>query len=334
MAVALLFRTGARLAIGVARNPIAGAHAQNPDRLTTRKAPGVAAEDRRVTTTVVVHGEVKDNYLPDAVTVGTLDGTTAEETPLSISTVVTRELLTDQLARLLSDVVKNDASVGEDYAPVGYYGDYEIRGFPIDLATGLRDQRHDHRRRAGCASRKQGARGDSQGHRRRGERRGLGGRADRLRDQAAGGRSRPSIWPPIIVAATYGAVDLGRLFGKQKQVGARVNLAGERIASYVNDANGWRAMGAGSADWKISPKAILKGDFEYQHKVERSVCGYQLLGGTTVPDIDPVYPSTMLGEQSWAKPNTFDTLNTRRAAGLRFAARIGARSRRRVTATR
>jgi len=109
---------------------------------------------------------------------------------------------------------------------------------------------------------------------------------------------------------SYGAVDLGRLFGSRKQVGARVNLAGEKIQSYVNDADGWRAVGAGSADWKISPKAILKGDFEYQHKVERSVCGYQLLGGTTVPDLDEVHPSTMLGEQSWAKPNTFDTFNT------------------------
>jgi len=48
---------------------------------------------------------------------------------------VTRELLTDQGARVLSDVVKNDASIGEDYAPVGYYGDYAIRGFAIDLAT-------------------------------------------------------------------------------------------------------------------------------------------------------------------------------------------------------
>ena len=36
-----------------------------------------------VTTTVVVHGEVKDDYLPDAVTVGTLDGATLKETPLS-----------------------------------------------------------------------------------------------------------------------------------------------------------------------------------------------------------------------------------------------------------
>jgi iron complex outermembrane receptor protein len=117
--------------------------------------------------------------------------------------------------------------------------------------------------------------------------------------------------------SSYGAVDLGHLFGSRKQVGARVNLAGEDIQSYVNDANGWRAMGAGAADWKIGPKAILKGDFEYQHKVERSVCGYQLLGGTTVPNLEKtaqnpnlVFPSAMLGEQHWAEPNTFDTFNT------------------------
>ena len=84
----------------------------------------------------MVHGEVNGDYLPEAVTVGTLDGAPLKETPLS-ATVVTRDLLNDQVARLLSDVVKNDASIGEDYAPVGYYGDYEIRGFPIDLATGL-----------------------------------------------------------------------------------------------------------------------------------------------------------------------------------------------------
>ena len=85
----------------------------------------------------------------------------------------------------------------------------------------------------------------------------------------------------------YGAVDLGHLFGSRKQVGARVNLAGERIQSYVNGADGWRAMGAGAADWKISPKATLNGDFEYQHKVERSVSGYQLLGGNHASRSEP-----------------------------------------------
>ena len=97
--------------------------------------PGAAEAGAR-TTTVVVHGEVEDNYLPEAVTVGTLDGEPLKNAPLS-ATVVTRDLLNDQVARLLSDVVKNDASVGDDYVPVGYYGVYEIRGFPIDLATGL-----------------------------------------------------------------------------------------------------------------------------------------------------------------------------------------------------
>ncbi len=112
--------------------------AQNP--APTNPAPASQSQNvppiAPVTTTVVVHGEVKDDYLPEAIGVGTLDGASLLETPLS-ATVVTRDLLSDQNARLLSDVVKNDASIGEDYAPVGYYSDFEIRGFPIDLATGL-----------------------------------------------------------------------------------------------------------------------------------------------------------------------------------------------------
>ena len=68
---------------------------------------------QKVTTTVVVRGDLRDDYLPDAVSVGTLDGATLKETPLS-AMVVTRDLLSDQAARLLSDVVKNDASIGED----------------------------------------------------------------------------------------------------------------------------------------------------------------------------------------------------------------------------
>ncbi len=261
-----------------------------------------------MTTTVVVHDELKDNYLPDTVAVGSLDGATLQEMPLS-ATVVTRQLLDDQGARVLSDVVKNDASIGEDYAPVGYYGDFEIRGFPIDLATGLQingmtvageqDVPLENKERVellkGIAGLESGVAS-------------AGGLIDYV-------TKRPAAVKAVDLAtdhrgSSFGAVDMGSLFGGHKQVGVRVNLAGEDMQSYVNDANGWRAVGAASADWKISPKAILKGDFEYQHKVQRSVSGYQLLGGTTVPDLDKVYPSTMLGEQSWSKPNTFDTFNT------------------------
>jgi iron complex outermembrane receptor protein len=261
-----------------------------------------------VTTTVVVHGESRDDYLPDAVSVGTLEGAVLKETPLS-ATVVTRDLLNDQNARLLSDVVKNDASIGEDYAPVGYYGDYEIRGFPIDLATGLeidgmtiageQDVPLENKERVEFLK-------------------GIAGVESGV--ASAGGlinyvTKRPAAIEALDLATdhrgtVYGAADLGHWFGGRKQVGARMNAAGEKIESYVNDANGWRTLVAGAADWKMSPKAILTGDFEYQHKVERSVCGYQLLGGTTVPGLNQVYPSTMLGEQPWSLPNTFDSINT------------------------
>ena len=262
----------------------------------------------RVTTTIEVHGEVKDEYLSDALTGGSLDGTSLKEAPIS-ATIVTRAVLSDQGARVLSDVVKNDASIGEDYAPVGYYGDFEIRGFPIDLATGLeinamtiageQDVPLENKERVEFIK-------------------GIAGLESGV--ASAGGLVNYVTKRPALVEAmdfatdhrgsSFGAVDLGRMFGHRKQVGMRVNLAGEKIQSYVNDANGWRAMGAGATDWKLSEKTILKTDFEYQHKVERSVSGYQLLGGTVVPDLNRVFPSTMLGEQSWSKPNTFDTYNT------------------------
>jgi iron complex outermembrane receptor protein len=280
--------------------PQTTAPAQNAPSATQAKLPGV-------TTTVVVHGESKDDYLPETLSVGTLDGMEMKNAPLSV-TAVTRELLTDQGARVLSDVIKNDASVGEDYAPVGYYGDFEIRGFPLDLATGLQingltiagEQDVPLENKQSVEFLK-----------------GLAGVESGV--ASAGGlinyvTKRPAAIETVDLAtdqrgSSFGATDLGHFFGVRKQVGARLNLAGERIQSYVNGADGWRAMGAGAADWKIDSRSTLTADFEYQHKDERSVSGYELLGGTALPDITQIYPSTLLGFQSWSKPNTFDTYN-------------------------
>jgi iron complex outermembrane receptor protein len=320
---AFFFPTGCALPVGVRRASRAKAftlafyvsaslcgYAQSPAPAATtgqKTMPG-AQQVQPVTTTVVVHSEVKDDYLPDAVSVGTLGGATLKETPIS-ATIVTRDLLNDQSARLLSDVVKNDASIADDYVPVGYYGDYEIRGFPIDLATGLeingmtiageQDVPLENKERVEFLK-------------------GIAGLESGV--ASAGGlinyvTKRPTAIKALDLAtdhrgAAYGAVDLGRLFGSRKQVGARVNLAGERIASYMNDTNGWRAMGAGAADWKLAPAATLAGDFEYQHKVERDGSGFQLLGGTALPDINRIYPSTMLGDQPWGPPDIYDTFNT------------------------
>jgi iron complex outermembrane receptor protein len=278
------------------------ANAQAPAAPATKPAQSGTT----VTTTVVVHAQPGDDYLPTDISIGSLDGLPLLSTPVS-ATVVTRDLLSDQFSRVLSDVVKNDASIGEDYAPVGYYGDFQIRGFTIDLATGLQingltiageqDVPLENKERVEFLK-------------------GIAGVESGV--TTAGGlinyvTKRPALVKTLDFATdhrgtAFGALDLGHFFGGTKQFGVRMNLAGEEIKTYVEDANGTRGVGAVSADWKLTPSTFLKSDFEYQHRVQRSVSGYQLLGGRTVPT--HVHPSVMLGDQPWSKPNTFDAFNT------------------------
>ena len=289
--------------------PVASAQSGN-------QLPAAQQKISPVTTTVIVHGDINSDYLPESVTVGNLTGLPIRNAPLS-ATAVTRDLLNDQVARLLSDVIANDASVEDDYVPVGYYGDYQIRGFPIDLATGLQingltiageqDVPLENKERVEF----------------------MHGLAGMTSGVASGGglidyvTKRPAPIKALDLATDQrgsglGAADFGRFFGSHQQVGARLNLAGERIQTYMNGTAGWRAVGAGAADWKIAPRAILKGDFEFQHKTENDGSGYQLLGGTALPDIDRLYRSTMLGEQSWAPPDTYDVFNTNARFDYRF----------------
>jgi len=260
-----------------------------------------------LTTTVLVQGQVSDDYLPAELTVGSFDGLPLLSAPVS-ATVVTRDLMNDQVSRLLSDVIKNDASIGEDYAPVGYYGDYEIRGFTVDLATGIeingmpiageQDVPLENKQRVEFLKGIAGVEGGVTT---------AGGLIDYVTKRSASVTA-------IDVATdhrgtSYAALDIGRLFGQAKQLGLRGNMAGEAIHTYVESANGWRGVGAAAADWKLSDTLAWKADFEYQHKRERSVAGYQLLAGTSVPALNTVFPSVMLADQPWSKPNIFDAFN-------------------------
>jgi iron complex outermembrane recepter protein len=281
-----------------------------PTAAQSAPAPAAKTADQKlptVTTTVVVRSDVTDDYLPSGSTAGSLDGTVLKETPLSI-TSIPRVVLNDQFARTLSDVVKNDASVGEDYAPVGYYGDFQIRGFPIDLATGLQidgmtiageqDVPLENKERVEIVK---GIAGVESGVAN------AGGLINYVTKEP-----RPGLHPAVDVATdqrgtAYGALDASRIFHVALQPGLRLNIAAENMHTYVQHADGWRGVGAADAEFRLAPKTNLFTDFEYQHKVQRSEAGYQLLGGTTVPS--PVFPSTMLGYQPWSKPNTFDVFN-------------------------
>ena len=52
-------------------------------------------------------------------------------------------------------------------------------------------------------------------------------------------------------------------------------------------------------DWRISPKALLQMDADYQRKSQLTAPGFQLLNNTTLPAIDA---DTMLNNQPWARP--------------------------------
>ena len=254
---------------------------------------------------VIVNGEPADDYKPANVAIGNLDNQPLQELPLS-ALVVTRSLLDDQQARLLSDVAKNDASVGEDYAPVGWYQDFEIRGFPLDLASAIKinglsvaGEQLFAMENKDAIEFLHGVDSDEVGVA------SGGGMVNYVTKRPAGVRTLNLATDQR--GTMYAGVDLGGFFGAQQQFGIRANLAGEDMRSYVHGANGTREFGAVAADWKINAATYLKGDFDYQHLVQRSVGGYQLLGGTTVP-VD-VSPDVMLGYQWWALPNTYDDFN-------------------------
>ncbi len=299
-------------------SPSASSTAPNPSANAPQQKPG------RVTTTVIVHGEVKDNYLSDAGTAASLDNTPIRETPLSV-TAVTSAVMSDQVARLLSDVIKNDASVGEDYAPVGYYGDFEIRGFPIDLATGLQingmtvageqDVPLENKQRIeivkGIAGLESGITS-------------AGGVIDYVTKEPYAGQRSALDLATDHRGGSYGALQF-LVPGLHGRSGLLITAAAEDIHTYVEGADGWRGMGAANGRWQLGTDTQLTIDFEYQHKVERSEAGYQLLGGTIIPA--PVYPSVMLGFQPWSKPNTFDTFNAgshlERTLGPNWSMRFG-----------
>lgn len=60
-----------------------------------------------------------------------------KDTPAAL-TVLDRDLLDSRQVRSLSELARSDASLGDSYAPVGYYQNIAIRGFPLDTGTGYR----------------------------------------------------------------------------------------------------------------------------------------------------------------------------------------------------
>ena len=249
------------------------------------------------------HGTAIDAYGP----------ATLHDTPAAV-TVIARTQIDDRHIRSLSELARQDASLGDNYAPVGYYQDIAIRGYPLDLATGLRFNNLT------IAGEQPVALEDKQ---RVEILKGLAGLQAGVMEP--GGvvnfvSKRPAEVRQVTLGtdshgSRYGALDLGTWV--TPAFGVRANLAWEDVHSYVRHADGRRNAYAVAADWHISPDATLELDSDYQTSAQRSVSGYQLLGGDTVPA--HADPERLLGFQPWQQPVSIRAANT----SARFDYRLG-----------
>lgn len=220
------------------------------------------------------------------------------ETPASVSVLTARQMLDLQI-RSTTDAARYDASLSDAYNAVGYAEQFSIRGFKLDNASSYRKD--------GMA-----IAGDTQIALENKERlevlKGLSGLQAGV--AAPGGiinyvTKRPTDTPlRTVVLETrergtlYGALDVGGRF-ENSDFGYRVNLAGERLRSYIKGADGNRKFVSGAFDWRISPQALLQIDADYQRKSQITAPGYQLLNNATLPDVPA---DQLLNDQPWSRP--------------------------------
>ena len=267
--------------------------------------PYALAEDSVVLAPVKVSDTWSDGYQPRQAQVAGFSSAPLLDTPASVS-VFTEQLLQDRQVRLLSEVLQSDASVGESYAPIGYYENFNVRGFSLDAAhsykingqtiTGEQNVALENKQQVELLK-------------------GLSGLQSGVSEP--GGvinyvTKRPEDVRSVTLSSNeqgerYIATDLGGWFGSERQFGLRANLAHEDIRSYVDHADGKRDFASLAFDWQMNPDALLQLDVEYQHREQYSVPGYQLLGGTSVPH--GIDPKDRLAWQDWARQVQSDSLN-------------------------
>ena len=224
----------------------------------------------------------------------------------SISTI-TREQIDSLMAQRASDVITNDASVGRNYTPIGYYESFSIRGFALDPATAYKINGMAMASEANIALENKERVEIIKG----------------ISALEAGILSPGGLINYVTKRANqdvnsfslgYGekgsfsqAVDIGRKQTQDNPIGYRINLAHEDFKPYVSAATGYRNFAGLALDITPTARSKWETDIDYQKRSQYSVPGYQLLGANGIPPIDPYKHLT--AEQTWQKPVVTEQIN-------------------------
>ena len=111
-------------------------HASEADASPDAAATGAERSPTELAAVRVQAGKPK----ADTSRVNAFGGGSWKDTPASVN-VLERDYLDRRQVRSLSELASNDASLGDAYAPVGYYQNIAIRGFALDAAAASWDEK-------------------------------------------------------------------------------------------------------------------------------------------------------------------------------------------------
>jgi iron complex outermembrane recepter protein len=227
------------------------------------------------------------------------------DTPFSVA-AIPAEVIADQQARTLVDVVKNDPSVSRSSSPL-WYDRINLRGFYLGVdavfrdGLGINDQGNIALENKAAVELSKGL------------------SALRYGATSPGGTinyvvKRPPDEPLARLRlygdghGTYGThADLGGRFGDENQFGVRVNAAWEEPDTYVDDYQAERRFFSTFADWQVTPDLRVELDFEYQDQEKSALDIPSLWAWDSLEEaraaFDSLEPDTV-GRQPWAvEPN-------------------------------
>lgn len=242
-----------------------------------------------------------DAYRADTQSVTGLGRQTVLETPHSVN-VITRQVIEDQRAVRLADIIKNDASVQESFSNPTYYDSVTIRGFSLDNWQNYKRNGLNHINQAVTALENI-------------ERveifKGLPGLYYGL--GAPGGIVNYVTKTPTLAPLTrlFADVDedggyrlhgdLSRRFGPNDSQGIRINAAYQDLSQYIDEIDGDRYLLAAAYEWRILSATTLNIDADYHEFDSTHSTGYPLLEGLHLPE--NVDADRFLG-QEWTTYNT------------------------------